>query len=91
MPPEIVIEVDVRVENEKMSNDDIIHFRTDKLLEMGVGKIIWIFTLHGKIMVAAKGKDWLTFDWDRDVEILDDITFNIPQYPGEEGITLDDI
>jgi Uma2 family endonuclease len=91
VPPKIVIEVDVSVENEKMSDYDIIHFRTDKLLEMGVEKIIWIFTLDGKIMVAEKGKDWLTFDWDRDVEILDGISFNIPQYLDEEGVTLDAI
>jgi len=91
VPPKIVLEVDVRVENEEMSNDGIILFRTGKLLEMGVEKIIWIFTLYKKIMVAEKGKDWVTFDWDRDVEILDGITFNIPQYLEEEGITLEKI
>lgn len=37
-------------------------------------------------MVAERDKDWLTFGWDREVEIIDGITFNVAKYLTEEGI-----
>lgn len=86
VPPKIVLEVDVDVENENLTQEEIIHLRTRKLLESGVEKVIWIFTLSQMIMIAEKKKDWLTFGWDREVEILDGITFNIADYLKEEGI-----
>lgn len=86
VPPKIVLEVDVDVESENLTQEEIVHLRTRKLLESGVEKVIWIFTLSQMIMVAEKGKDWLTFGWDREVEILDGVTFNIAEYLKEEGI-----
>lgn len=86
VPPKIVLEVDVDVESENLTQEEIIHLRTRKLLESGAEKIIWIFTLSQMIMVAERDKDWLTFGWNRDVEILDGITFNIADYLAEEGI-----
>ena len=78
--PKIVIEVDVDVESDFMSADDIIQFRTRKLLDSGVEKIIWVFTLSRMIMVAEPSQDWRIFDWNRDVEVLDGISFNVGAY-----------
>lgn len=86
VPPKIVLEVDVDVESENLTQEEIIHLRTRKLLESGVEKVIWIFTLSQMIMIAEKDKDWITFGWDREVEILDGVTFNIADYLREEGI-----
>lgn len=86
VPPKIVLEVDVDVESESLSQEEIIHLRTRKLLESGVEKVIWIFTLSQMVMVAERDKDWLTFGWDREVEIIDGITFNVAKYLTEEGI-----
>jgi hypothetical protein len=85
VPPLIDIEVDVNIETPDLTQDEVVQFRTQKLLDGGVEKVIWIFTLTQKIMVAEKDKDWLTFDWDREVEIVDGISFNIPAYLEEEG------
>lgn len=86
VPPKIVIEIDVDVESEDLSQDEIVQFRTRKLLESGVEKIIWIFTLSQMVMVAEQGKDWVLFDWDREVEVIDGITFNISAYLKQEGV-----
>ena len=86
VPPKVVIEVDVDIESDFMTPDEIIQFRTRKLLDSGVEKIIWIFTLSRMIMVAEKGQDWRTFDWDREVEVIDGISFNIAAYLESKGI-----
>jgi hypothetical protein len=88
VPPLVDIEVDVSIENPNLSQDEVVQFRTQKLLDGGVQKVIWIFTLTQKIMVAENGKDWITFDWNRDVEIIDGIYFNIAKYLEEEGYDL---
>lgn len=88
VPPLVDIEVDVNVETPNLSQDEVVQFRTQKLLDGGVQKVIWIFTLTQKIMVAEQGKDWLTFDWNRDVEIIDGVVFNVPAYLTEEGYDL---
>ncbi|HFA51829.1 MAG TPA: Uma2 family endonuclease [Bacteroidetes bacterium] len=89
VPPKIDIEVDLSVANPDLKDQDLMNFRTQKMLDGGVEKIIWIFTLTKKIMVAEKGKDWVIFDWNRDVEIIDGIVFNIPKYLKEEGFDID--
>ncbi|MBX2927267.1 MAG: hypothetical protein KF852_05475 [Saprospiraceae bacterium] len=86
VPPKIVIEIDVDVESEDLTQDEIIQFRTRKLLESGVEKIIWIFSLSQMVMVAEAGKDWILFDWDREVEILDGIVFNVGAHLKNKGI-----
>jgi len=91
VPPLIDIEVDVNIETPHLTQDEAVQFRTQKLLDGGVQKVIWIFTLTQKIMVAESGKDWVTFDWDRDVEIVDGITFNIPAHLQEEGYDLKEL
>lgn len=84
--PKIVIEVDVDVESENLTQDEIIQFRTRKLLESGVEKVIWIFSLSQMVMVAEAGKDWILFDWDREVEVLDGIAFNVGAHLKKEGV-----
>lgn len=86
VPPKIVLEIDVDVESEDLTQDEIILFRTNKLLESGVEKIIWIFTLSKMVMVAEKGKDWTLFDWNREVEVMEGISFNLGAYLKNEGI-----
>lgn len=85
VPPKVVIEVDVDVESDFMVPDEVILFRTNKLLESGVERIIWIFTLSRMITVAEKGKDWRTFGWNREVEVMDGISFNIATYLDSAG------
>lgn len=89
-PPKIVVEIDVNVEidAEKFSTwEDFIIPKINKLHAFGVPKVIWIFTKSKKILLAEAGKKWITFDWDKDLELLDGIRFNVAEYLAQKGIT----
>ena len=37
-------------------------------------------------MVAEANRDWIISDWDKTVEVLDGVSFNIAAYVKEQGI-----
>ncbi len=86
IPPLIDIEIDVEIDNTTFSDFDYIQRKTDNLLKFGTQKVIWILTKTQKIIVAEPNKDWLMIDWQKDVEITQGITFNVPQYLKKEGV-----
>ena len=76
-PPEIVIEIDTKADLRKYS--DFMNYargKTQDLLVAGVKRVIWYITFDKKVMVAEKKKKWFISDWDEEVEIVDDVTFN---------------
>ncbi|HEV7380592.1 MAG TPA: Uma2 family endonuclease [Dyadobacter sp.] len=87
--PRIVCEVDSKIDISKDKDLDYINIKTQKLLNFGVEKVIWIFTESQKVMVAEQKKDWLTKDWNQDIELLDSHFFNIGRYLTEEGVKVD--
>lgn len=88
-PAKLILEIDSEVEYDKgKSSEEYIHRKTQRVLDFGTEKVIWVFTTTRKIMVATPGEDWRTFDWDRDVEVLDGVTFNIPRFLKEKKIEL---
>ena len=86
IPPLIDIEIDVEIDNTTFSDFDYIQRKTDNLLKFGTQKVIWILTKTQKIIVAEPNKDWLMIDWQKDVEIANGISFNVPQYLKKEGV-----
>ena len=89
VPPKVVIEVDTNIDYSEEGAFDYVHLKTQKLLDFGVQRIIWIFTRSRKVMVAEPGQDWLTKDWNQDIELLDGTFFNLGKYLAEEGIELE--
>lgn len=85
IPPQIVIEVDIVAEVENMTRQDYMYRKTKKLLEFGVEKVIWVTTASKKVLVATQDEDWTIKDWDKAIEILPDVTFNIGQYLKDKG------
>lgn len=78
LPPEIVIEIDTKAYIETAASTTSYHNRkTQQLLDFGVQKVIWIFTGDEKVMVAAKGQDWITSNWNKTIEVIENITLNI--------------
>lgn len=89
VPAKLIVEIDAEVEyGQGRTSEEYIHRKTQRVLDFGTEKIIWIFTVSRKIMVATPKEDWRTFDWNRDVEVLDGVTFNIPQFLSEKHINL---
>lgn len=88
IPPLVDIEVDVEIDNSTFSDFDYIQRKTDNLLKFGTQKVIWILTKTQKIIVAESNKDWLMIDWQKDVEITNGISFNIPNFLNKEGVNI---
>ena len=58
------------------------------MLNFGVERVIWILTNSKKVLVATPNNDWLTMDWDKDIEILEGIVFNIQTYLTSRNIDI---
>ena len=85
-PAKIVIEVDIDIDSSVMKDIEYMNLKTQKLLNFGVEKVIWILTNIKKVMVATPDAPWIMVDWNQDVEILEGITFNIQGFLDKRGI-----
>lgn len=89
VPPKIVIEVDIEVDTTDLGETHYIFSKTQKLLNFGVEKVIWIFTNSKKIMIASHENDeWLTINWNKDLNLFDEYVVNIQQFFDGEGIVI---
>lgn len=89
--PKIVIEVDLDIDTEDVNELEYLHTKTQKLLNFGVEKVIWVLTFSQKVIVATQEEDWLTSNWNRNIEIIDGIQFNIQNYLDERGVSIESI
>ena len=88
VPPELVVEVDIKVELDDLNEIDFINKKTQSLLDYGTKKVIWVISESKKILIAEGGgeRDWLLRDWNKDFELFDGITANIGQYLKDNDI-----
>lgn len=84
--PKIAIEIDIRIDLSDEKDFGYVFTKTHKLLDFGVEKVLWIFTKHQKVMVAIKDQDWLTKNWNQEIELLDGEYFNIGKFLADEGV-----
>jgi hypothetical protein len=82
----IVIEIDIDIDPDSMPNLEYLDKKTQKMLDFGVEKVIWVLTNIKKVMVATPNSPWFTIDWSSDIEIMDGIYFNIEKYLIERGV-----
>lgn len=85
IPPKVVIEVDISVDTANLTSEGYVHTKTRKLLDFGVEKVIWITTPGKTVMIATPNEDWQIKDWNKDVEVLEGVQFNIGQFLKAEG------
>ncbi|MEO0224907.1 MAG: Uma2 family endonuclease [candidate division WOR-3 bacterium] len=84
--PLICIEVDTKAE---LKNKDIMDYISEKindLFQKETNKVIWILTKPRIILIAQKGKSWEIKKWDDDIEVMENITFNLDKLLREVGI-----
>jgi len=86
IPPKIAIEIDIRVDLSDEKDFGYVFTKTHKLLDFGAEKVVWIFTKHQKVMIAIKDQDWLTKDWNQEIELVENEFFNIGQFLNDEGV-----
>lgn len=87
-PPLVAIEVDVNIEPDEFVGKEsgYVYEKTQRLLDFGVERVIWITTQPRKIFVATRTAPWTTQNWDADVPVLDDVVLNLAGLLAEEGI-----
>jgi hypothetical protein len=79
--PKIQIEVNIDADTEDFgSPDNYVFKKTEKLLNFGVEKVIWVMSESKKVIVATKNTDWKIIDWNKEIEIINQISFNIGNY-----------
>ncbi len=90
VPAKLIIEVDTDADFENIDPNTYIHKKTQKLLDFGVEKMIWVFTSSQKVMLAERASTtWYIMDWGQDIEMLESLSFNIAKYLEAEGIKIE--
>ena len=70
--PVLVFEIDVSIDISKEEEQNYVFEKTEKLLEFGTEKVIWIFTKNRKIIVAEPNKSWTIDNWNKTIEVLNE-------------------
>ena len=78
VPPKIVIEVDVKIElPTNVSETEYVYDKTQKMLDFGVEKVIWILTKTRKTLIAEPNERWILTDWDDTIDVLPGCSFQL--------------
>lgn len=77
LPPEIIIEIDVVIDTQKQTEMDYVNEKVDDYLNFGVKKVIWLFSKTKKIIIADKSDPWLIYNWDKEIELMEGVSFNL--------------
>ncbi|MEY4937702.1 MAG: hypothetical protein RIS64_4061 [Bacteroidota bacterium] len=85
IPPKIVIEVDVSIALDNISDVAYIHQKIQALFDFGVERVLWILTPDKKILIAEPNQDWILRDWAKDVQLMNGHTFNLMQMIQKKG------
>ncbi len=90
VPPQILIEVDIEADTESFENDFDYYFtKTQKLLDFGVEKVIWIFTGAQKAIISTPNQEWKTVNWDATIEVMPNIAFCISELLEKSGFKIE--
>lgn len=85
VPPKVAIEVDVKVELKNETEWAYVFRKNEVLFAFGAEKVIWVLTDIRQVLVCLPGKEAEFLGWDREIPVVDDVTFNVGQYLAEEG------
>jgi Uma2 family endonuclease len=89
VPPKIVIEIDNEGDVSELTEIGYIYKKTKKLHDFGVESIFWVLTEIKSIIIAKPNQNWEVIDWNKDIELFDNITINIGNYLASEGIVVE--
>lgn len=88
VPPNVAMEIDTKADLSIVTFEEYLKLKTTKLHNFGVDKVIWIMTATRQVIVALPHQDWLIIDWNKDIGIIKDVSFNIGNYLQKSGIEL---
>lgn len=87
--PKIVVEVDIKADvNDYEGEEQYIIEKTQKMLEFGVEKVIWVLTRNKKIFVAEKSNPtWNITNWQQTVPVTEDCELNLNELVKKKKLT----
>ncbi|MVM39714.1 Uma2 family endonuclease [Spirosoma sp. HMF3257] len=89
VPPKVVIEVDVKIDLPiNLSETEYVYDKTQKMLDFGVQKVIWILTKTRRTLIAEPNERWILTDWDDTVEIMPGCSFVMNPLLRSKGVIL---
>jgi len=88
VPAKIALEVDIEADLSETTETGYLHRKTRKLLAFGTEKVIWVLT-EAQVVMVATSERIETFDWNRDIEVMDGRVFNIGAYLAKKGVVVD--
>ena len=87
IPPLIAIEVDTKADLSGFAKpQDYFNKKTNKLLDFGVEKVIWITSASRKVMVATADQDWIISDWSKPITLMPEVVCNFAELLAKRGI-----
>ena len=87
--PKIVIEVDVKIDlsQTEWNNEwDYIIEKSQKMLDFGTEKVIWITTKSKKIFVSSSTERWYMVNFNEDIPLIDGCILNLGQLLKDEEV-----
>ena len=87
--PHVVIEVDIKADMADYATDEeYIIEKTQKMLDFGTQKIVWVLTKNQKIVVAEKlNPTWLITNWQQDIVIDENCILNLNELVKKKRLT----
>lgn len=89
VPPKVVIEVDIKADVSDFEGklDGYLIQKSQKLIEFGVEKVIWVITAAQKVYVIDRNDPtWYVVNWSENITLLDGCVLNIKQLLEDEEI-----
>jgi Uma2 family endonuclease len=88
VPPKISIEVDVKIELEKLLEVDYLFDKAQTYLRFGVETVFWVLSSVRKVFIFRNGQEAVIQSWSSDLELLDGVVVNIGRYLDAEGVKI---
>jgi Uma2 family endonuclease len=89
VPPCIVIEVDIKIDlPANRTETQYVYDKTQKMLDFGVEKVIWVLTKTRRTLIAQPNQPWLIVDWNTVVDILPGCSFELGTLLRSKGVIL---
>ncbi|MDZ7936139.1 MAG: Uma2 family endonuclease [Emticicia sp.] len=89
VPPLLQVEVDVEIDTENISQNLYVTRKTQRLLEFGVKKVIWVFTATQSVWVAEPEQDWRIINWNKEIELFEGTSMNLGDYLTKMNVELE--
>lgn len=89
VPPKIVIEVDIKADVSDFEGqlDGYLIQKSQKLIDFGVEKVIWVITAAQKVYVIDRNDPtWYVVNWSENITIIGGCILNIKQLLDDEEI-----